>query len=303
MSAPAPGAGRPQVGDGILVVDKPAGWTSHDVVGRCRRLLGTRRVGHAGTLDPAATGVLVLGANRGTKFLAHLVAHDKAYTATVRLGLATTTDDAQGEPVGEPADATGLGPDAVAAAVAALTGDLQQVPSSVSAIKVDGKRSYARVRGGEAVELPPRPVTVSRFEVLARREEGTFLDLDVVVEVSSGTYVRALARDLGAALGVGGHLTALRRTRSGPFTLAEARTLAEVEQAPAVTPLADVARRLFPVRHLDAAEAGAVSHGGFSAASGHEGPVAAFAPDGTLVALLGDTPRGAKPLLVLTPAG
>ncbi|WP_432487787.1 tRNA pseudouridine(55) synthase TruB [Kineococcus sp. SYSU DK018] len=291
------------MGDGILVVDKPAGWTSHDVVGRCRRLLGTRRVGHAGTLDPAATGVLVLGANRGTRFLTHLVAHDKAYTATVRLGLATTTDDAEGEPLGEPADATGLGADALAAGVATLTGDLQQVPSSVSAIKVDGKRSYARVREGEAVELPARPVTVSRFEVHARRVDGPFVDLDVEVEVSSGTYVRALARDLGAALGVGGHLTALRRTRSGPFTLAEARALTEVEAAPSVTPLAEVARRLFPVRDLDDGEAGKVAHGGFTAPSGHDGPVAAFAPDGTLVALLGDTFRGAKPLLVLTPAG
>ncbi|WP_432485081.1 tRNA pseudouridine(55) synthase TruB [Kineococcus esterisolvens] len=291
------------MGDGILVVDKPAGWTSHDVVGRCRRLLGTRRVGHAGTLDPAATGVLVLGANRGTKFLTHLVAHDKAYTATVRLGLATTTDDAQGEPLGEPADATALGGDAVGAAVRALTGAIQQVPSSVSAIKVDGKRSYARVRGGETVDLPARPVTVSRFEVLDHRVEAPFVDLDVEVEVSSGTYVRALARDLGAALGVGGHLTALRRTRSGPFTLAEARTLAELEQRPAVTGLAEVARRLFPVRDLDEAETGKVAHGGFTAPSGHEGPVAAFAPGGTLVALLGDTARGAKPLLVLTPAG
>ncbi|WP_432494268.1 tRNA pseudouridine(55) synthase TruB [Kineococcus gypseus] len=309
---------RPEVGDGVLVVDKPAGWTSHDVVGRCRRLLGTRRVGHAGTLDPAATGVLVLGANRGTKFLTHLVAHDKAYTATVRLGLATTTDDAQGEALGEPADATGLGEPAVAAAVAALTGALLQVPSSVSAIKVAGERSYARVRAGKAVELPPRPVTVSRFAVLGRHERAPFVDLDVEVEVSSGTYVRALARDLGAALGVGGHLTALRRTRSGPFTLAEARTLEQVEAAPAVVPLAEVARRLFPVRDLDDAETATVRHGGFLTPRGAgapgepggpggpgagEGPVAAFAPDGTLVALLRETARGTRPVLVLTPAG
>ena len=307
MSSPqqaAPAAGRrPSVGDGILVVDKPSGWTSHDVVGRCRRLLGTRRVGHAGTLDPAATGVLVLGADRGTKFLTHLVAHDKAYTATVRLGLATVTDDAAGEPLGEPVDATGTGEQDLARALAALTGDLQQVPSSVSAIKVDGKRSYARVRGGEAVELPARPVTVSRFGVLARRDQAPFVDLDVEVEVSSGTYVRALARDLGAALGVGGHLTALRRTRSGPFTLDDARTLEQVEAHPSVLPLAEVARRLFPVRDLDEAEVRTIAHGGFTAPSAREGTVAAFAPDGTLVALLGDTARGAKPLLVLTPAG
>ncbi|MEZ0494220.1 tRNA pseudouridine(55) synthase TruB [Kineococcus sp. TBRC 1896] len=291
------------VGDGILVVDKPAGWTSHDVVGRCRRLLSTRRVGHAGTLDPAATGVLVLGANRGTKFLTHLVAHDKAYTATIRLGVATVTDDAEGEPLGDAVDATDVADDALAAAVEALTGPIQQVPSSVSAIKVDGRRSYARVRGGQDVDLAPRPVTVSRFEVLDRRFDQGFLDLDVVVEVSSGTYVRALARDLGRALGVGGHLTALRRTRSGPFTLAEARTLEQVEAQPRVEPLAAVARRLFPVREVDEREAGSLAHGGFLPASGQEGPVGAFAPDGTLVALVGDTPRGAKPLLVLAAAG
>jgi len=290
------------VGDGILVVDKPAGWTSHDVVGRCRRLLQTRRVGHAGTLDPAATGVLVLGANRGTKFLTHLVAHDKAYTATIRLGVATITDDAEGEFLGEPVDARGVSEEAVAQAVAALTGPIQQVPSSVSAIKVDGKRSYARVRGGDEVELPARPVTVSRFEVLDRRDEGGFLDLDVVVEVTSGTYVRALARDLGRALGVGGHLTALRRTRSGPFTLEEALTLELLENEPRVEPLAAVARRLFPAREVDEREAGNLAHGGFLSATGHEGPVGAFTPDGSLVALVGDTPRGAKPLLVLNSA-
>nr|WP_205709369.1 tRNA pseudouridine(55) synthase TruB [Kineococcus siccus] len=286
-----------------MVLDKPAGLTSHDVVARCRRLLGTRRVGHAGTLDPAATGVLVLGVDRGTRFLAHLVAHDKAYAATVRLGLATVTDDAAGDPLGGAVDATDVDRGALAAAVAALTGELQQRPSSVSAIKVDGRRSHARVRSGEDVDLPARGVTVSRFTVLDVRAAAPFLDVDVEVEVSSGTYVRALARDLGAALGVGGHLTALRRTRSGPFGVAEARTLEQVEAEPVPTPLADVARRLFPVRALDAEQAGAVSHGGFLPASGCAGPVAAFGPDGTLVGLLGDVARGAKPLLVLTPAG
>nr|WP_308470046.1 tRNA pseudouridine(55) synthase TruB [Kineococcus rubinsiae] len=289
-------------GDGIVVVDKPAGLSSHDVVARCRRLLNTRRVGHAGTLDPGATGVLVLGANRGTRFLTHLVAHDKAYSATVRLGLATVTDDAAGDALGETVDATALGEDAVAAAVAALTGDIEQVPSSVSAIKVDGRRAYARVRGGEDVDLPARPATVTRFAVVGRRDAAPFVDLDVEVEVSSGTYVRALARDLGTALGVGGHLTALRRTRSGPFGLAEARTLEQLEQDPSVIPLADVARRLFPVREIDDEQADMVSHGRFLEPCGDAGPVAAFAPDGTLVALLGDTARGAKPLLVLTPA-
>jgi tRNA pseudouridine55 synthase len=289
------------IDDGIVVVDKPAGLSSHDVVSRCRRLLDTRRVGHAGTLDPAATGVLVLGANRGTRFLTHLVAHDKAYTATVRLGQATVTDDAAGDPLGDPVDATALDPAALDAAVAALTGEIAQVPSSISAIKVDGRRSYARVRGGEEVDLPARPATVSRFDVLARREAAPFLDLDVEVEVSSGTYVRALARDLGAALGVGGHLTALRRTRSGPFTLEQARTLEQLEAEPSVVPLAVVARRLFPVRDLDEEQVDAVTHGRFLEAGGTAAPVAAFGPDGTLVALLRDSARGAGPMQVLAP--
>ena len=198
--------------DGLLVVDKPAGWTSHDVVGRCRRLAGTKKVGHAGTLDPMATGVLVLGVGRATRLLGHLALTDKAYDATIRLGATTVTDDAEGEVV-EQRDASGVSDEALAAAMAALTGPLSQVPSSVSAVKVDGVRSYARVRAGQAVELAPRSVVVSRFALRDRRGP----DVDVTVACTSGTYVRALARDLGAALGVGGHLTALRRTRVGPF--------------------------------------------------------------------------------------
>jgi tRNA pseudouridine55 synthase len=214
--------------DGLLVVDKPAGWTSHDVVGRARRLCATRKVGHAGTLDPMATGVLVLGIGRATRLLTFLVGCDKDYTATIRLGQATITDDAEGE-VTAIAPADGVTPERLATAVADLTGELQQVPSSVSAIKVNGERSYHRVRAGEEVDLPARPVTVSRFDVLATRAGDVdgipVLDVDVEVTVSSGTYVRALARDLGAALGVGGHLTALRRTRVGAFTLPEAHGL------------------------------------------------------------------------------
>ena len=224
---------------GLLVVDKPSGWTSHDVVGRVRRLAGTRRVGHAGTLDPMATGVLILGVERATKLLGYLALHDKAYDATIRLGVTTVTDDAEGD-VLETVDASEVSDDAIRSGVAALTGDILQSPSAVSAIKVDGKRSYARVRAGESVELPPRPVTVSRFDVRAIRREGSVLDIDVTVECTTGTYVRALARDLGAGLGVGGHLTALRRTRVGAFTLPEARTLEQLEQSFAVTPLARV---------------------------------------------------------------
>ncbi len=209
---------------GLLVVDKPAGWTSHDVVGRARRLVGTRKVGHAGTLDPMATGVLVLGVERATKLLGHLALDTKTYLATIRLGVETSTDDAEGEPTAT-ADASGVDDAAIAAGVAALTGDIAQVPSTVSAIKVDGRRAYERVRAGEEVTLAARPVHVARFDVLAIRREGPTVDLDVLVDCSSGTYVRALARDLGRGLGVGGHLTALRRTRVGPFTLEHARDL------------------------------------------------------------------------------
>jgi tRNA pseudouridine55 synthase len=292
---------------GLVLVDKPAGWTSHDVVARVRRLAGTRRVGHAGTLDPMATGVLVLGVERATRLLTYLVGADKTYTATVRLGVATLTDDAEGEPTAV-ADASGVGEDAVRGAAAALTGAIRQVPSSVSAIKVDGRRSYARVRAGEDVALAARPVTVHRLDVLAVRaaeHEGTpVLDVDVEVECSSGTYVRALARDVGAALGVGGHLTALRRTRVGPYGLDRCRTLEQLGSSFALLPAAEAARAAFPVRELTAQEATALSHGKRLAAAGHgEGPVAALAPDGTLVALLTEAAGSARPVLVLAPAG
>ncbi|WP_068402637.1 tRNA pseudouridine(55) synthase TruB, partial [Kribbia dieselivorans] len=217
--------------DGLLLVDKPAGWTSHDVVAKARRLCRTRKVGHAGTLDPMATGVLILGVGRATKLLTFLVGADKAYTATVRLGQATITDDAEGEVIGAPErSAAGLSRDEIVAAARPLTGDIDQVPSAVSAIKIDGKRAYHRVRSGEDVDLPARPVTVARFDVGELRpvelpDGQRVLDCDIEVEVSSGTYVRALARDLGAALGVGGHLTALRRTRVGGFRIADCTDL------------------------------------------------------------------------------
>ncbi len=247
---------------GLAILDKPAGWTSHQVVGRVRRLLGTRKVGHAGTLDPMATGVLVVGVNRATRLLGLLALHDKAYAATIRLGIATVTDDAEGE-ITATAGGAGIDPDRLAAAIAALTGDLEQVPSAVSAIKIDGVRSYARVRAGHEVALAPRAVRVSRFEVRERRQamvDGLdVVDLDVVVECSTGTYVRALARDLGGALGTGGHLTALRRLRSGPFSVAEAQTL--TENPPTLLDLADAARRCFPSLTVDDATSAAVRHG------------------------------------------
>ncbi len=308
---------RPTAPDGFLVVDKPAGWTSHDVVGRCRRLAGTRKVGHAGTLDPMATGVLVVGVGRATKLLTYVVGADKAYDATIRLGVATTTDDAEGEVVSAAGVGDGVDAAALAREVAALTGDLRQVPTTVSAIKVDGKRAYARARAGEDVVLEARPVTVSRFDVLGTRpattEDGVaVLDVDVAVVVSSGTYVRALARDLGAALGTGGHLTALRRTRVGGYELASARTLEQLESQAdadgvlATLPLADAARATFPVREVTDDEARALGYGQWVPASGERGTVAAIGPDGTLVALLKDTRRRgealAKPVLVLAPA-
>lgn len=283
--------------DGLLIVDKPAGWTSHDVVARARRLCGTRRVGHAGTLDPMATGVLVLGVDKATRLLTFLVGCDKTYEATIRLGTSTVTDDAEGEIVTE-TDASRLSDEALAAAVADLTGAITQVPSAVSAIKVEGRRSYARVRAGQDVTLAARPVTVHRFEVLARRtrEGAPHTDVDVVVEVSSGTYVRALARDLGVALSVGGHLTALRRTRVGDYGLDRAVTLEQLEQDPQghLLPLADAATAGFAVRRLDEAQARALGHGQRidSAQPGRAEPVAALAPDGSLVAMLDE--RGAQ---------
>ncbi|MCW2814005.1 MAG: tRNA pseudouridine synthase [Nocardioides sp.] len=289
--------------DGLLVVDKPAGWTSHDVVGRTRRLAATKKVGHAGTLDPMATGVLVLGIGRATRLLGHLSLTDKAYDATIRLGATTVTDDAQGDVV-TTVDASGVTDAAVAAVLATLTGAIEQVPSSVSAVKVDGKRSYARVRAGETVELTPRSVTVSRFEVLARRGD----ELDVAVECTSGTYVRALARDLGAALGVGGHLTALRRTRVGPFSLDRARTLEQLAEAPSpeqlpVVPLDAAVAASFPRRELTDDEAVDLSYGKKLAPTGAPGTVGAFSPQGRCIALVEDSGGAARASVVFAPAG
>lgn len=293
---------------GLLVVDKDAGMTSHDVVARCRRLLGTRKVGHAGTLDPMATGVLVLGVERATKILGLLALTTKAYAATIRLGQSTVTDDAEGEVLAT-TDAAAVTDEAIATAVAALTGDIFQVPASVSAIKVDGKRAYARMRDGEAVELAARPVTVSRFAVLTRREvradlgDGCFVDLDVEVECSSGTYIRALARDLGSALGVGAHLTALRRTRVGPFGLEHARTLAQLEDDPTVSLDIDAAiRTAFPCRDVTVAEAALLANGRWLDPVGIPGVYAAIDPSGRAAALLQEKGTRASAVFVVRPA-
>ncbi|MFE5328443.1 tRNA pseudouridine(55) synthase TruB [Embleya scabrispora] len=283
--------------DGLVIVDKPAGLTSHDVVGRLRRIAGTRRVGHAGTLDPMATGVLVIGVEKATRLLGHLALTEKGYDGTIRLGQNTVTDDAEGE-VTDSTPAGHVGDAAIAAGVAALTGPIMQVPSKVSAIKIDGKRSYSRVRAGEEFELAARPVTVSAFEVLATRREGETIDLDVRVTCSSGTYIRALARDLGAGLGVGGHLTALRRTRVGPYGLDRARTLEELEESFGVLPIADAAAAAFPRREVSEDEARAVSHGGRLPADEASGPVGVFGPDGTFLALVENSGGVARPLAV-----
>jgi tRNA pseudouridine55 synthase len=296
-----------QVASGLVIVDKPAGWTSHDVVGRMRRLAGTRKVGHAGTLDPLATGVLVIGINKATRLLTYVVGVDKTYEATIRLGQSTVTDDAEGEITAE-VDASPVDDAAVRTAVEHLTGELEQVPSSVSAIKVDGKRAYAQVRSGEEVKLAARPVTVSQFDVHALRR-GTAaggvqcIDVDVTVTCSSGTYIRALARDLGQQLEVGGHLTALRRTRVGPYTLDQSATLEELADELQLLQIAPAARAMFPVRELSVDEAADLSFGRRIAPGLDDAVSAAFAPDGTLVALLENKNGAAKPVLVFAPAG
>ena len=291
---------------GILLIDKPAGITSHDVVARTRKRAGTRKVGHAGTLDPMATGLLVLGINNSTRLLTSLVGLDKEYFATIRLGSATNTDDADGEliEVAEPARVEALTMAAVSAALVPLTGAIRQVPSSVSAIRVDGKRAYTLVREGETVELAARSVTVSVLEVIGSRREAGFYDLDVRVRCSSGTYIRAIARDLGASLGVGGHLTALRRSMIGPFSVADAAELDSLDVAAALIAPAAIATALFPVFALDANQAVDLGHGKrlvVERPAGSEGPVAAIAPDGRLVGLLEFTDGIGKPIVNFAP--
>jgi tRNA pseudouridine55 synthase len=282
---------------GLVIVDKPGGLTSHGVVSRIRRLAGTRRVGHAGTLDPMATGVLVIGVEKATRLLGHLALTEKEYAATIRLGRTTVTDDAEGEVTAE-ARAAGIGRDAVDGGIAALTGPIQQVPSKVSAIKVNGVRSYTRVREGEDFELPARPVTVHSFTVQDVRvpaDAPDLLDLDVTVVCSSGTYIRALARDLGAGLGVGGHLTALRRTRVGPYGLEGARTLEQLEESWEVLPIERAAAAAFPRWDVDEDQARLLGHGvRIEAPVFGAGPHAVFGPDGRFLALVEEEHGQAK---------
>ncbi|MDR1711422.1 MAG: tRNA pseudouridine(55) synthase TruB [Propionibacteriaceae bacterium] len=287
--------------DGILILDKPAGLTSQTAVTKAKRALGVRKAGHAGTLDPAATGVLIVGFGRATRLLGYLSGCGKEYLATIRLGQATSTDDAEGEPLGAPVDAAGLDDGQIAAALEPFRGEIEQVPSAVSAIKVAGVRAYKLAREGVDVELKARRVTVSGFHVLARRVDRPYTDLDVLVECSSGTYIRALARDLGKSLGVGGHLTALRRTRVGPFTLPadptghlglDPESPNEVRLPPAIS-LTDAARQCFPYVDVDAATADDVRHGRRIKAALPADPTAVccgeflalYHPDGTAAAV------------------
>ncbi|MEO5921830.1 MAG: tRNA pseudouridine(55) synthase TruB [Pseudolysinimonas sp.] len=291
---------------GILLVDKPGGMTSHDVVSRTRKALGTRKVGHAGTLDPMATGLLLLGVDSSTRLLTYLVGLGKRYRATIRLGAATDTDDAEGGQIST-ADTSGITRDQIDAAVAPLTGDIQQVPSTFSAIKVGGRRSYDRARAGEDVVLEPRSVTVSRFDVLGETrvassaQGGECTDLDVMVECSSGTYIRALARDLGTALGVGGHLTALRREAIGGFEVQDAVQLGAIDAGALRSPAA-IAGTLFPTASLDASQATDLTHGKRVRLDIADAPVvAAVTADGRLAGLVAVT-EGSARVLVNFPA-
>ena len=286
MTLPAP--------DGVVIVDKPSGMTSHDVVARVRKMAATRRVGHAGTLDPMATGVLVVGIGRATRLLGFLAGHDKEYDATIRLGVTTTTDDADGEVVAL-CDASAVDEAALNAAISALRGSIQQVPSAVSAVKVGGVRAYERVRAGEEVELAARPVTVAAFDVVGRRGD----DVDVHVECSTGTYIRALARDVGAALEVGAHLTALRRTRVGAFGLDRAHDLDTLARHLEVVALADVVASVFPRWDASADEARRLALGQRLIPIGlPTGPVGVFAPDGAVVALVEERDGAVRPTVV-----
>jgi tRNA pseudouridine55 synthase len=286
---------------GLVLIDKPTDWTSHDVVAKVRKAVGTKKVGHAGTLDPLATGLLVLGIESGTKLLTFLVGADKTYLATIRLGVSTVSDDSQSE-VLETAPASALAmidSDQILQEIKKLTGVIQQRPSSVSAIKVAGKRAYDLVRAGEEVQLKTREVTVSSFELLSTTPtpEG-FLDLEVRVDCSSGTYIRALARDLGQALGVGGHITSLRRTKVGSFDVSDANQITELENLQ-LTPLSKAASDLFPTISLTDEQVIDLVHGKrLAGVESTKSLIAGLSARGNLVAVLEPVGSGLKSVVV-----
>lgn len=292
---------------GLVLIDKPQGWTSHDVVAKLRKIAGTRRVGHAGTLDPMATGLLLIGINSATKLLTFLVGEDKTYFATIRLGASTITDDKESEVIefGDQEKILSLNQTEVEKALAKFRGDISQVPSSVSAIKVDGERAYAKVRSGEDVTLAARPVAISKFEItssprLVSEDGKNYLDLEVQVDCSSGTYIRALARDLGKALGVGGHLTALRRTRIGKYTLDQAQQLEDLTaESLDVLDISQAAKQQFALRNLSDQEVVDLRHGKRLKAN-NEGaePFAGMDQHGQLIAMLTVSGKDIKSLVV-----
>lgn len=292
---------------GLVLIDKPQGWTSHDVVAKLRSIAGTRRVGHAGTLDPMATGLLLIGINSATKLLTFLVGEDKTYYATIRLGASTITDDKESEfvSVAEPARLREISATEIETAISKLRGQIQQVPSSVSAIKVDGQRAYAKVRSGDEVSLAARTVTISRFEILSEPkfveiDGATFIDVDVVVACSSGTYIRALARDLGVALGIGGHLTALRRTRIGAYSVDQAQSIEGlVPEMLKVLDISEAAKQQFHVRELNEQDVTDLRHGK-RLKTNQEGmqPFAGIDSAGNLVAMLTVSGKDVKSLVV-----
>jgi len=285
---------------GLVLIDKPTSWTSHDVVAKVRKAVGTKKVGHAGTLDPLATGLLVLGIESGTKLLTFLVGADKTYEATIRLGQQTISDDSESEVIASASqdEIAKLSDEDIVREIAKLTGVIMQTPSSVSAIKVDGKRAYDLVRAGEEVELKAREVNIYRFEMLSVAKVSGFLDVQVKVECSSGTYIRALARDLGASLGVGGHITALRRTKVGHFDVTEANSIEELAEL-RLTELAAAAKQLFPVVELTDSEVTDLIHGKrISGKSEVAGLAAGLSMSGKLVAVLESVKTDLKSVVV-----
>jgi tRNA pseudouridine55 synthase len=288
--------------DGFLVVDKAPGMTSHDVVAIGRRALNTRKVGHAGTLDPMATGVLILGFNNGTRLLQYITDGDKSYTATIVLGASTTTDDHEGE-ITSTSDASKVSDVDINRVLATMVGEIMQRPTNVSAIKVDGKKAYDRARSGEEFELPARKVTISQLDVLNIRHKELTTEIDVAVTCSAGTYIRAIARDLGAELKVGGHLNALRRTRVAGFALDNSVAIDQLKSGDFTTlDLADVARANFSVRELELDEVNELSFGRPLSANASEDIFAALSPDNRLIALLKNSLDKAKPVAVFAAA-
>lgn len=297
---------------GLVLIDKPQGWTSHDVVARLRKIAGTRRVGHAGTLDPMATGLLLIGINSATKLLTFLVGEDKTYFATIRLGASTITDDKESEVLeyGDEKKIQALTEQAVEGALESFRGPIMQVPSSVSAIKVDGERAYAKVRSGDEVKLKARPVEIKTFTMIESPqqvvEDGkTFFDIDVKVDCSSGTYIRALARDLGDVLGVGGHLTVLRRTRIGKYNIEQAQELENLTpESLQVLDISEAAKQQFMVRDLSDQDVIDLRHGKRLKANGEGAePFAGLDSDGKLIAMLTVSGKDVKSLVVFSEAG